>query len=134
MIVPTINRKTSTPTREQPPGSSPLSSRGIITIRRHVAQLEKAVRAGGARERLETARRLLGERQRFVGEGQADGGALRTGDDELARQERGRQGSLVAHSSRHLDGRHTVWWGRRCLGRYDDAGRPLTLRPTTASA
>ena len=35
---------------------------------------------------------------------------------------------------RHLDGRHTVWWGRRSLGRYDPAGRPLTLRPTTASA
>ena len=35
---------------------------------------------------------------------------------------------------RHLDGRHSVWWGRRCLGRYDAAGRPLTLRPATASA
>jgi hypothetical protein len=33
---------------------------------------------------------------------------------------------------RHLDGRHTVWWG--CLGRYDAAGRPLTLPPLTASA
>ncbi len=35
---------------------------------------------------------------------------------------------------RHLDGRHTVWWGRRCLGRYDAAGRPLTLPPATVSA
>jgi hypothetical protein len=35
---------------------------------------------------------------------------------------------------RHLDGRQSVWWGRRCLGRYDAAGRPLTLRPTMASA
>jgi hypothetical protein len=35
---------------------------------------------------------------------------------------------------RHLDGRHTLWWGRRCLGRYDAAGRPLALTPATASA
>ena len=35
---------------------------------------------------------------------------------------------------RHLDGRHSVWWGRRALGRYDPTGRPLTLRPATASA
>jgi transposase len=35
---------------------------------------------------------------------------------------------------RHLDGRHSVWWGRRGLGRYDTTGRPLTLRPATASA
>jgi hypothetical protein len=35
---------------------------------------------------------------------------------------------------RHLDGRHSVWWGRRCLGQYDPAGRPLALTPTTASA
>ena len=25
---------------------------------------------------------------------------------------------------RHLDGRHSVWWGPRCLGRYTAAGRP----------
>jgi hypothetical protein len=35
---------------------------------------------------------------------------------------------------RHLDGRHSVWWGRRGLGRYDAAGRPLTAQPATASA
>lgn len=35
---------------------------------------------------------------------------------------------------RHLDGRHSIWWGRRGLGRYDAAGRPLTLGPATASA
>jgi transposase len=29
---------------------------------------------------------------------------------------------------RHLDGRHSVWWGPRCLGRYTAAGRPLTTR------
>ena len=27
---------------------------------------------------------------------------------------------------RHLDGRHTVWYGGRCLGRYDRHGRALT--------
>jgi hypothetical protein len=26
---------------------------------------------------------------------------------------------------RHLDGRHSVWYGRRCLGRYTLLGRPL---------
>jgi transposase len=26
---------------------------------------------------------------------------------------------------RHLDGQHTVWYGGRCLGRYDRQGRPL---------
>jgi hypothetical protein len=26
---------------------------------------------------------------------------------------------------RHLEGAHSVWWGRRCLGRYDARGRPL---------
>ena len=26
---------------------------------------------------------------------------------------------------RHLDGRHSVWWGTRCLGRYEARGRPL---------
>ncbi|HEX7214920.1 MAG TPA: ISNCY family transposase [Methylomirabilota bacterium] len=54
---------------------------------------------------------------------------------QIAKQ-RGRRtcAGLPVLVRRHLDGRHTVWWGRRCLGRYDDAGRPLTLRPTTASA
>jgi transposase len=27
---------------------------------------------------------------------------------------------------RHLDGRHSVWWGPRCLGRFTAHGRPLT--------
>src|SRR5437870_3554730 len=26
---------------------------------------------------------------------------------------------------RHLNGHHSLWYGNRCLGRYDDAGRPL---------
>ena len=26
---------------------------------------------------------------------------------------------------RHLDGQHSVWWGRRCRGRFSAAGRPL---------
>jgi transposase len=54
---------------------------------------------------------------------------------QLAKQ-RGRRtcAGLPVLARRHLDGRHSVWWGRRCLGRYDTAGRPLTLRPTTASA
>jgi transposase len=26
---------------------------------------------------------------------------------------------------RHLDGRHSIWWGPRCLGRYSAHGRPL---------
>jgi transposase len=33
---------------------------------------------------------------------------------------------------RHIDGRHSVWWGPRCLGRYTAAGHPLadpSLRP-----
>lgn len=54
---------------------------------------------------------------------------------QLAKQ-RGRRtcAGLPVLVRRHLDGRHSVWWGRRCLGRYDAAGRPLTLQPTTASA
>jgi transposase len=39
---------------------------------------------------------------------------------------------------RHLDGRHTVWHGPRCLGVYDGAGRPLdpdaAPRPKNARA
>jgi hypothetical protein len=50
-------------------------------------------------------------------------------------------GTLVLHTSkqrgrrscaglrvvvrRHLDGRHSIWWGPRCLGRYSGQGRPL---------
>jgi hypothetical protein len=26
---------------------------------------------------------------------------------------------------RHLDGRHSIWWGPRCLGRYSGQGRLL---------
>lgn len=54
---------------------------------------------------------------------------------QIAKQ-RGRRtcAGLPAVVRRHLDGRHSVWWGRRCLGRYDAAGRPLTLRPPAASA
>jgi hypothetical protein len=26
---------------------------------------------------------------------------------------------------RHLDGRYSIWWGPRCLGRYTATGRPL---------
>ena len=29
---------------------------------------------------------------------------------------------------RHLDGRHSVWWGPRCLGHYTATGRPLPRR------
>ena len=35
---------------------------------------------------------------------------------------------------RHLDGGHSVWWGRRCLGRYDPQGRPRTALPAPISA
>jgi transposase len=54
---------------------------------------------------------------------------------QIAKQ-RGRRtcAGLPVLVRRHLDGRHSVWWGRRCLGRYDAAGRPLTMRLTTASA
>jgi len=34
---------------------------------------------------------------------------------------------------RHLDDRHTVLWGRRCLGRFDAQGRPLPGSIPTAS-
>jgi len=27
---------------------------------------------------------------------------------------------------RHLDGRHSVWWGPRCLGRFSAQGPALT--------
>jgi transposase len=54
---------------------------------------------------------------------------------QIAKQ-RGRRtcAGLPVLVRRHLDGRHSVWWGRRCLGRYDAAGRPLTARSTTATA
>jgi hypothetical protein len=28
----------------------------------------------------------------------------------------------------HLDGRHSVWWGPRCLGRFTATGRPLRAK------
>ena len=28
---------------------------------------------------------------------------------------------------RHLDGRHSIWWGPRCLGRYTATGRPRLI-------
>lgn len=34
---------------------------------------------------------------------------------------------------RHLDGRHSIWWGTRCLGRYDVHGQPVKLRPVDAA-
>ncbi|HMK73453.1 MAG TPA: ISNCY family transposase [Myxococcaceae bacterium] len=54
---------------------------------------------------------------------------------QIAKQ-RGRRtcAGLPVLVRRHLDGRHTLWWGRRCLGRYDAGGRPLTFHPTVASA
>lgn len=54
---------------------------------------------------------------------------------QIAKQ-RGRRtcAGLPVLARRHLDGRHSLWWGRRCLGRYDPAGRPLTLTPATVSA
>src|SRR6266849_8253489 len=35
---------------------------------------------------------------------------------------------------RHLDGRHSVWHGSRCLGCYDGFGRPESPRPKNARA
>jgi len=54
---------------------------------------------------------------------------------QIAKQ-RGRRtcAGLPVRVRRHLDGRHSVWWGRRCLGRYDAVGRSLTRPPATASA
>ena len=51
-------------------------------------------------------------------------------------KQRGRRtcAELPVLGRRHLDGRHSVWWGRRCLGRYDPGGRPLTALPAPASA
>src|SRR5262245_55381960 len=33
---------------------------------------------------------------------------------------------LRVHVRRHLDARHSVWWGPRCLGRYTAPGRPVS--------
>ena len=43
-------------------------------------------------------------------------------------KQRGRRSCAGLHVlvRRHLDGRHSVWWGPRCLGRYSAAGRALT--------
>jgi transposase InsO family protein len=34
---------------------------------------------------------------------------------------------------RHLEGQHSVWWGSRCLGRYDVRGRPLATEAPEAA-
>jgi len=49
-------------------------------------------------------------------------------------KQRGRRScaSLRVLVRRHLNGQHSVWWGPRCLGLYEGAGRPLP-RAETAS-
>jgi hypothetical protein len=36
-----------------------------------------------------------------------------------------KQAGLRVVVRRHLNGQHSVWYGARCLGRYDRNGRPL---------
>jgi transposase len=45
-------------------------------------------------------------------------------------KQRGRRSCAGLHVvvRRHLDGRHSVWWGPRCLGRYTGQGRPLQTK------
>ena len=42
-------------------------------------------------------------------------------------KQRGRRtcAGLRVLARRHLDGRHSLWWGPRCLGRFTATGRPL---------
>lgn len=42
-------------------------------------------------------------------------------------KQRGRRtcAGLPVFVRRHLDGRHSVWWGPRCLGRFTATGRPV---------
>jgi transposase len=42
-------------------------------------------------------------------------------------KQRGRRtcAGLRVRVRRHLDGRHSIWWGPRCLGRFSAQGRPL---------
>lgn len=40
---------------------------------------------------------------------------------------------LEVLARRHLDGSHSVWWGRRCLGLFDSRGRARTEAPEVAA-
>jgi hypothetical protein len=40
---------------------------------------------------------------------------------------------LTVSVRRHLDGTHSVWWGPRCLGRFDNRGRQLQPEPGLAA-
>lgn len=40
---------------------------------------------------------------------------------------------LTVLARRHLDGSHSVWWGRRCLGSFDHRGRPRNEAPGAAA-
>jgi transposase len=40
---------------------------------------------------------------------------------------------LEVLARRHLDGTCSVWWGRRCLGRFDARGRPRSEAPEVAA-
>lgn len=40
---------------------------------------------------------------------------------------------LLVLARRHLDGSHSVWWGRRCLGTYDAKARALTMTAAEAA-
>src|SRR6266545_4341140 len=50
-------------------------------------------------------------------------------------KQRGRRScaGLRVHIRRHLDGRHSVWWGTRCLSQYSSSGQPCPAA-TRASA
>jgi transposase len=45
-------------------------------------------------------------------------------------KQRGRRSCAGLHVlvRRHLDGRHSIWWGPRCLGRYSSQGRLLAAQ------
>jgi len=45
-------------------------------------------------------------------------------------KQRGRRSCAGLHVvvRRHLDGRHSVWWGPRCLGWFSATGRPVRVR------
>src|SRR5262245_43068339 len=47
-------------------------------------------------------------------------------------KQRGRRSCTGLHVlvRRHLDGRHSIWWGPRCLGRYTARGRALPRAET----
>lgn len=48
-------------------------------------------------------------------------------------KQRGRRSCAGLHVlvRRHLDGRHSIWWGPRCLGRYTASGRALPRAETS---